>query len=113
MKTLRTRLPGTLRNKPNRKLQPSLSPTKQWANKKAQWRRYGLSPQGYSALLFDAGGVCEVCGSEEKLCVDHCHRSKRVRGILCDGCNKALGLLKDDAVRITKLLRYASERCRR
>lgn len=47
---------------------------------------------------------CEICGSEIKLCVDHCHQSGKVRGTLCDDCNKALGTFKDNP----KLLKSAA-----
>lgn len=49
---------------------------------------YGLDKNAYAALL-SVG--CEICGSREKLCVDHCHESGRVRGCLCGACNLRLG----------------------
>jgi hypothetical protein len=48
--------------------------------------------------LFDAqGGVCAICGVvPQRPVVDHCHNTGKVRGILCDTCNRCMGLLKDD-----------------
>jgi hypothetical protein len=51
-------------------------------------RRYGLTTDEYNALI---GRGCEICGSTEKLCVDHCHETLKVRGCLCNDCNLALG----------------------
>lgn len=47
-------------------------------------------------------GKCDICGSNDKLGIDHCHNSGMVRGILCAGCNHALGKFKDnvDAMKI-------------
>ena len=39
---------------------------------------------------------CVICGSEEELVVDHCHKTNVVRGMLCNHCNRGLGHFKDD-----------------
>ena len=61
-------------------------------------RVYGLSVEQLSKMLDDSDGVCEICRKPPKkwLVVDHCHLTLKVRGILCEGCNKALGFFKDD-----------------
>jgi len=51
-------------------------------------------------------GACEVCGSKERLCIDHCHNTEKPRGLLCHKCNTALGLLGDDSQRLINLNRY-------
>ena len=53
-----------------------------------------------------APGACEVCGSTERLCIDHCHQTEKPRGLLCHKCNTALGLVDDDAQRMIKLSQY-------
>lgn len=65
---------------------------------------YGLSRDQYDAMI--AGG-CSVCGSHERLHVDHNHATGAVRGILCSPCNVALGYLRDDPERIDALAAYA------
>lgn len=65
----------------------------------------------YTALLIWQNSVCAICGEEEKtkdrsLAVDHDHATGYVRGLLCGGCNKAIGLFKDDVVRIEKAIGY-------
>jgi hypothetical protein len=39
---------------------------------------------------------CVICGTEEDLVVDHCHKTNIVRGMLCNHCNRGLGHFKDD-----------------
>ena len=53
-----------------------------------------------------APGACEVCGSKERLCIDHNHDTEKPRGLLCHKCNTALGLLDDDSQRMIKLIQY-------
>ncbi len=38
---------------------------------------------------------CQTCGSTERLCVDHDHATKRLRGVLCNPCNRLLGGLEN------------------
>ena len=46
---------------------------------------------------------CIICGDGGSLVVDHDHRENTIRGILCNRCNKGLGLFRDDP----DLLEYA------
>jgi Recombination endonuclease VII len=59
-------------------------------------------------LLDAQNGVCAVCKlpSRRTLCVDHCHATRQVRGLLCDKCNTALGLLGDDSKRMRAAAAY-------
>ena len=60
-------------------------------------RTYGLTPEEYNSLWDKQNGGCVICGStEKKLCVDHCHNTGVVRGLLCTNCNQGLGQFKDD-----------------
>lgn len=65
-----------------------------------------MSVQEYERLM--ASSACQICGRSERrrLVVDHCHVGGQVRGVLCDDCNVALGLLQDDRQRILAALDY-------
>ena len=61
--------------------------------------RYGLSLQDYRAMRERQGNVCGICKTPGKpLCVDHCHATGKVRGLLCRDCNLGLGNYKDNPV---------------
>jgi hypothetical protein len=52
----------------------------------------------YEEMVKAQGNTCAICkkGDLTKgLSVDHCHESKKIRGLLCDKCNLAIGLLQD------------------
>jgi hypothetical protein len=53
---------------------------------------------------------CHICGDKKKLCWDHNHETGKYRGTLCDRCNRALGLFKDDADILMKATTYLKER---
>ena len=72
-------------------------------------KKYGMTLEQYDALLAQQKGVCAVCGDPpgaRALHVDHCHASGLVRGLLCVGCNMALGALKEDPLRMRALEAY-------
>ena len=59
-------------------------------------RTYGLTEDDLIALKKKADGKCMICKSKcYRLNIDHCHKSKQVRGLLCTGCNTGLGGFKD------------------
>ena len=73
-------------------------------------RKYGISLQEFDQMFADQGGKCAICtkefGSESDAMVDHHHGSGRVRGLLCRGCNLAIGYLRDDPVLMWNAAEY-------
>jgi len=73
---------------------------------------YGLTLTDYRNLLAKQEGGCAIChtsnpgGSRGRFCVDHDHKTGRVRGLLCQSCNRAIGLLGDDANRLIAAAAY-------
>ena len=92
----------------NRERQLELNKLWQAANRaKKNGKLYGLSEEQYFELLDRAGGRCEVCQrAEGRLCVDHCHVTGEVRGVLCSRCNTGVGMLGDCAEGIRSALDY-------
>lgn len=70
--------------------------------------RYGISQEEVDELRTRDCAVCGATRSSDgrKLHIDHCHRTGKVRGVLCNKCNVALGLLDDNIERIAALGRY-------
>lgn len=79
------------------------------AIRKYNLRKYGLTVEQYDQLYAHQGGRCAACRRVDDLCVDHNHETGEVRALLCHGCNTALGMLKDDPLRIRALAAYAEQ----
>lgn len=72
-------------------------------------RLYGVTRAEYDELLERQGGVCAICGAppnRKKLGVDHDHETGEIRGLLCPGCNRAIGMLKEDPKIMQKAIDY-------
>src|SRR5262245_20190249 len=60
-------------------------------------RVYGISWADYETMFERQGGACAICQRTGlTLCVDHCHLTGEVRGLLCIRCNSAIGFCSDD-----------------
>lgn len=69
-------------------------------------QKYGLTEEQYAVMLEECKGLCQICGSDSKLNVDHCHTTGEVRGLLCTACNTGLGKLGDTRESLLAALRY-------
>ena len=78
------------------------------------WKKHGISKEQYIEMLSKYNGKCYSCKDRDAVSIDHdhgcCDRSrscgKCIRGILCNQCNTALGLLQDNKKKIKGLLEY-------
>ena len=74
-------------------------------------RQYGITLEQYNEMLIDQDYKCAICGNEDevegrKLAIDHCHKTKKVRGLLCGKCNRGLGLFYDDLELLQNAISY-------
>lgn len=81
-------------------------------------KMYGITLKEYNEWLEYQGHVCAICGLEESvirrnkisaLAVDHDHETGEIRGLLCQRCNMALGLLGDDVEVLKNTIKYLEE----
>ena len=74
--------------------------------------RYGISLTDYNELKISQKFSCAICGKHEqltirqRLVVDHCHSTGKVRGLLCDNCNHGLGKFKDNKEYLLNAIEY-------
>jgi hypothetical protein len=81
-------------------------------------RSYGIDLDYYNSLLKQQNNCCKICKThiseiksktKSNFCVDHCHKTKAIRGLLCDSCNRGIGLLKDDYNVLLSAYNYLKE----
>ena len=75
-------------------------------------QRYALTEFGFAELLAKQNGGCAICRSANPggrwgvFHVDHCHETGQVRGLLCHGCNIALGAIGDSLTGVLRFMSY-------
>jgi hypothetical protein len=78
------------------------------------WRKYGMSLGRYDRLMAAQNDACAICRrpfakrglGDASPCIDHCHETRRVRGLLCGPCNRGIGHFQDDVGRIRQAAAY-------
>lgn len=73
---------------------------------------YGITLADYNAMFDKQKGKCAICKThqmniKQKLCVDHCHTTGKVRALLCNKCNVSLGTYEN--ADIPALKRYVDK----
>jgi hypothetical protein len=90
-----------------------------WLRRRALRHNYKITLEQWEALRKGQNGVCAICGQPETLvrrgkteplATDHCHETKKVRGLLCHQCNNGLGRFFDSPVLLRAAADYI-ERC--
>ena len=97
----------------NRQYQKEWFDSKKGRKRRANlWAQYRLTPEDYDLMLHFQGGGCKICGSEDPKMrspafhVDHCHKTGKVRGLLCGPCNVGLGAFSDNIGTLEAAVRY-------
>lgn len=76
------------------------------------FKRLGVEPGTYQKLFDLQQGKCQICGIDYstqrkyRLAVDHCHKTGKVRGLLCITCNLAVGWLENSGEHLNEALAY-------
>lgn len=91
----------------------SLRGIRETPERKRQWllNKYNLTVEDYNLLLEKQNNLCAICGGISNgrwncLFVDHCHKTGRVRGLLCFKCNTAIGMLDDNTDSLNRAIEY-------
>lgn len=86
-----------------------------WATVK---RKFGLEKEQFEEISKTQNNLCAICKNPEKimyritrkrtefLCVDHCHSTMKIRGLLCRSCNAGLGNFKDSLELLEAAITY-------
>lgn len=69
-------------------------------------RKYGLTVEQYAAEVARCDGRCPMCNEVRALVVDHDHRTGAFRSLLCDRCNRLLGVADDSVDLLQAALDY-------
>lgn len=72
-------------------------------------RAFGWTAADYDSALSKQGGVCGICkGPPDKVhfCIDHCHKTGVIRGLLCSRCNRSMGAFSDSPEMIQTVKEY-------
>lgn len=78
-------------------------------------RNYGLTLDQYNNMLEVQNNKCAICFKDQKdisnfrLSVDHCHKTGKIRGLLCNSCNTAIGSLNDDTQILNSAINYLNQ----
>lgn len=89
-------------------------------DRKKSLSRFNLTIEEYDLMFEKQKGLCAICfnpedavhhstGQVQRLTIDHCHSSNRVRKLLCARCNKGLGMFVDDITRLQNAIKYLQE----
>lgn len=78
-------------------------------------RVYDLDEGTYNKMLIEQDNKCKICSKSpvdykhQRLCIDHCHTTGKVRGLLCNNCNAALGQVNDSISTLEAAITYLKE----
>lgn len=78
-------------------------------------RNYGIDSIEYNEMYIIQNGCCAICGVHQSklkrsLHVDHNHKTKEIRGLLCWGCNVTLGCIKENVDILKSMIIYLTKK---
>lgn len=85
-------------------------------HRRALCKKYGITLVQYNELFIIQDGVCAICQQKEICCssgqipdnlsIDHCHKTGKIRGLLCRRCNNLLGWANDNCILLSRAIVY-------
>lgn len=94
---------------------------KEWYKKNKHYVRkhhlknsYNVTIEEYNTLFEKQNGCCAICGKHQSefilpLFVEHCHKTGKVRGLMCNKCNVGIGCFEDNPIIINNALKYINK----
>lgn len=105
-----------MRKSISRYLKKSLDPIKlsNLERDRNMYKRYGITIEEYGQLFYTQEGNCKICKRSHKefargLVIDHNHMTGKVRGLLCDPCNRALGYFRENIATMESAIQYVNQ----
>lgn len=102
-----------------REIRASSSPTEgamrreyfKWRSRRWRLKGFGLSEADFDLMLANQLWACAICLAPfvEHPQTDHDHRTGTVRGLLCGGCNRSIGLLRDSPENCIRAAAYLTK----
>lgn len=79
----------------------------------ARKRKYGITHEQFLKIRASQNNKCAVCFEDLKDGIyqhlDHCHKTSKIRGILCNPCNRGLGYLQDSVKNLENAIKYLKQ----
>ena len=118
-RVMRSKTPELHRERVRRSRRKALDSDPDFHHKKDLVRFYGVTHEWYHETLERQKFSCGICrkpaekndlrsGKPMRLAVDHCHATGEVRGLLCNSCNRGIGLLNHDKETLLAAISYLS-----
>lgn len=74
---------------------------------------HSFTLEDYKSMLDSQNSKCKICNNPlikpKDIALDHCHKTGKVRGILCRYCNTGIGMLQDDTRILQNAIKYLKE----
>ena len=81
-----------------------------WCKNCLRLGKYNLTVDEFETLMKEQDGRCVICHRIlDPPCVDHDHKTNKVRGLLCNTCNSGLGLFRDSIRNLASTIVYLED----